>query len=171
MSSRSELLHAYHDGELGALRRWQVRRWLARDASARRELEALAAVGAAVRSAQPAAPVPDLWGALEGRLRSIDAEREVQAARAGGLRLAALLRPAAAGAALAAVVAAVALFLRPGPDPALDAGAPSATGVVRWLDTRGKTVMVLDQGEATIIWLLQAEGDQAGREGGWLGII
>ena len=31
MSSRLELLHAYHDGELGPLRRWQVRRWLARD--------------------------------------------------------------------------------------------------------------------------------------------
>jgi hypothetical protein len=38
-------------------------------------------------------------------------------------------------------------------------------GVVRWLYTRGRPVMVLDRpGDATIIWLLdETPGDQTGR--------
>ncbi len=141
MSSRLELLHAYHDGELGALRRWRVRRWLARDPAARSELEALATLGEAVRQAQVAPPAPDVWAGLEGRLRSIDAEREARASGAGsGLRLGPMLRPAAAGAVLAAVVAAFALFLAP--------EASTHAGVVRWLDTHGQAVMVFDEGDA-----------------------
>lgn len=164
MSSRLERLHAYHDGELGALRRWQVRRWLARDPAARRELEALAAVGEATRQAQPVPPRLELWGDLEGRLRSIDAERDTAGSQArSGSRLGPLLRPAAAGAVLAAVVAGVALFLGP--------GASHGGGVVRWLDTRGQAVMVLDEGDATIIWLMQPDADRAGRRGGRLGLI
>jgi anti-sigma factor RsiW len=142
VSSRLELLHAYHDGELGALRRWRVRRWLARDPAARSELEALATLGEAVRQSQVAPPAPDVWAGLEGRLRSIDAEREVSGSAAGsGLRLGSMFRPAAAGAVLAGIVVAFALF------------------------------MVLDEGDATIIWLMQPDADQAGRKGGWLGLI
>ena len=164
VSSRLELLHAYHDGELGALRRWQVRRWLARDPAARSELEALARLGEAVRQSREVPPVPDVWAGLEGRLRSIDAEREAPASAAGsGFRLGSLLRPAAAGAVLAAVVAGFALFLAP--------EASTHAGVVRWLDTHGQAVMVLDDGDATIIWLMQPDADQAARKGGWLGLI
>jgi anti-sigma factor RsiW len=167
VSSRLELLHAYHDGELGPLRRWQVRRWLARDAAARRELEALAGVGEAVRQAYPAPPAPDLWAGLEGRLRSIDAEGEAAEATRSperlGLRLGPFYRPAAAGAVLAAVVAVFVLLLGPEATP--------QAGVVRWLDTHGQSVMVLDEGDATIIWLMQPDADQAGGGGGWLGLI
>lgn len=161
MSSRIELLHAYHDGELGVLDRWRVRRLLARDGAARRELEALAAVGEAVRESwQEPAPL-DVWAGLEGRLRAIDAERE--SATPARSPFGPLLRPAAAGALLAALVVGVALFL--GPE------ARSGGGVVRWLDTHGQAVMVLDAGDATIIWLMQSDADQAGRRGTWLGLI
>ena len=161
MSSRLELLHAYHDGELGALRRWRVRRWLARDPAARSELEALATLGEAVRQSQVAPPAPDVWAGLEGRLRSIDAEREVSGSAAGsGLRLGSMFRPAAAGAVLAAVVG------RSLPC-SWDRRPPPSGGVVRWLDTHGQAVMVLDEGDATIIWLMQPDADQAGRKGGW----
>jgi anti-sigma factor RsiW len=158
------MLHAYHDGELGALRRWRVRRWLARDPAARRELEALAGIGEAVRQAQVAPPAPDVWAGLEGRLRTIDAEREAsKPSEASGFSLGSMFRPAAAGAALAAVAVGFALFL--GSEPSAQAG------VVRWLDTHGQAVMVLDEGDATIIWLMQPDADQAGRKGGWLGLI
>jgi anti-sigma factor RsiW len=164
VSSRLELLHAYHDGELGALRRWRVRRWLATDPAARRELEALATLGEAVRQAQVAPPAPDVWAGIEGRLRSIDAERDVSESAVGSrLRLGSMFRPAAAGVVLAAAVVVFALFL--GPE------APTKAGVVRWLDTHGQAVMVLDEGDATIIWLMQPDADQAGRKGGWLGLI
>ncbi len=161
MSSRLELLHAYHDGELAALRRWRVRRWLARDPAARRELEALATLGEAVRRAHVAPPAPDVdvWAGLAGRLRSIDAEREASESAAGsGLRFGSMVRPAAAGAVLAVVAVAFAFFLRP------EASTP--VGVVRWLDTHGQAVMVLDEGDATIIWLMQPDADQASRGGG-----
>ncbi len=163
MSSRIELLHAYHDGELGRFDRWRVRRLLARDAEARRELEALAAVRRAVRDSWEEPPAPDVWAGLEGRLRAVDAEREGTTTAPSPWGLPSLLRPAAAGALLAALVAGVALFL--GPEPS------SGGGVVRWLDTHGQAVMVLDQGDATIIWLMQPDADQAGRWGTWLGLI
>jgi anti-sigma factor RsiW len=164
VSSRLELLHAYHDGELGALRRWRVERWLARDPAARSELEALATIGQAVRQAQTVPSAPDVWAGLEGRLRAIDAEREASGApAASGFRLGSMFRPAAAGAVLAAVAVGFALFL------GTEAGTQG--GVVRWLDTHGQAVMVLDEGDATIIWLMQPDADQAGRKGGWLGLI
>jgi hypothetical protein len=133
---------------------------LARDPAARSELEALARLGEAVRQAHAAPPAIDVWACLEGRLRSIDAERDVAGSAAGsGLRLGSLFRPAAAGAVLAAVVAVFALFLEP--------EAATQAGVVRWLDTHGQAVMVLDEGDATIIWLMQPDADQAARKGGW----
>jgi hypothetical protein len=45
-------------------------------------------------------------------------------------------------------------------------GATSKPGIIRWLDTGGRGVMVLEeQGNATIVWLLDAPEDEAG-EGG-----
>jgi anti-sigma factor RsiW len=156
----SELLHAYHDGELGRLARWRTRRRLARDPAARAELARLAELRAAVREVAGGAPAPDLWAGIAARLGALDADLErgapaVPSPALAGLR--AWLRPLAAGAVAAAAAAAWLLFSAP--TEAVD------EGVVRWLYTRGRPVMVLDRPEdATIIWLLdETPGDQTGR--------
>jgi anti-sigma factor RsiW len=162
----SEVLHAYHDGELGRLARWRTERRLARDPEARAELVRLARVRSAVREAASGAPVPELWPGIAERLAALDAElgREATAGRGvspvlspAGAGLRAWLRPLAAGAAVAAAAAAWLVFSAP--TEAVD------QGVVRWLYTRGRPVMVLDRPEdATIIWLLdETPGDQTGR--------
>ena len=67
--------------------------------------------------------------------------------------LAAYSRPLAAVAVTAAL--ALALFL----GIMEDAVSPTP-GIIRWLDTGGRSVMVLeDQGDATIVWLLDALED------------
>jgi hypothetical protein len=67
--------------------------------------------------------------------------------------LAAYSRPLAAVAVSAAL--ALALFL----GIMEDAAAPTS-GIIRWLDTGGRSVMVLEhQGDATIVWLLDAADD------------
>ena len=67
--------------------------------------------------------------------------------------LVAYARPLAAIAATAAL--ALALFLG-----IMEDAAPPAPGIIRWLDTGGRSVMVLeDQGDATIVWLLDALED------------
>jgi anti-sigma factor RsiW len=158
----SEVLHAYHDGELGRLARWRMRRRLARDPAARAELARLAELRAAVREVAGGAPVPDLWTGIAARLGALDADLErgggapaVPSPALAGLRT--WLRPLAAGAVAAAAAAAWLLFSAP--TEVVD------EGVVRWLYTRGRPVMVLDRpGDATIIWLLdETPGDQTGR--------
>jgi hypothetical protein len=73
--------------------------------------------------------------------------------------LAAYSRPLAAVAVTAAL--ALALFLG-----IMEDAAPPAPGIIRWLDTGGRSVMVLeDQGDATIVWLLDALEDEIS-EGG-----
>jgi hypothetical protein len=158
----SEVLHAYHDGELGRLARWRTQRRLARDPAARAELDRLAELRAAVREVAGGAPAPDLWPGIAARIGAPDADLELEGgapavpspALAG---LHAWLRPLAAGAVAAAAAAAWLLFSAP--TEAVD------EGVVRWLYTRGRPVMVLDRPEdATIIWLLdETPGDQTGR--------
>jgi hypothetical protein len=67
--------------------------------------------------------------------------------------LAAYSRPLAAVAVTAAL--ALALFLG-----IMEDAAPPTPGIIRWLDTGGRGVMVLeDQGDATIVWLLDALED------------
>jgi hypothetical protein len=67
--------------------------------------------------------------------------------------LAAYSRPLAAVAVTAAL--ALALFLG-----IMEDAAPPTPGIIRWLDTGGRSVMVLeDQGDATIVWLLDALDD------------
>jgi len=73
--------------------------------------------------------------------------------------LAAYSRPVAAVAVSAAL--ALALFLGIMEDAALP-----TPGTIRWMDTGGRSVMVLeDQGDATIVWLLDALEDESS-EGG-----
>jgi anti-sigma factor RsiW len=163
-SRESEILHAYHDGELGALARWRTRRRLARDPSARAELARLAELRGLVRELAADPPTPDLWPGVASRLGAIDAAAGREAStpgRTGPSILRAWLRPLAAGALVAAAATAWLVL-----------SAPTETaqgGVVRWIYTKGKPVMVLEGGEdATIIWLLdETPGEQTrGRRAG-----
>ena len=155
MSERERELHAYHDGELSVFGRWRVRRWLAGDSAARRDLAWLAEVRALLREQQAEAPAPDLWEAIRAELPSrapaaVPAQ-ELRSGWSGGwLRW---LAPAAA-----AAVAALALtFGVPWGD------APDGRSV-RWLDAGGRAAMVLqDDREATIIWVLDAPDRVSGR--------
>ena len=67
--------------------------------------------------------------------------------------LASYPRPVAAVAVSFAL--ALALFLG-----IMEDAAPPTSGIIRWLDTGGRSVMVLeDQGDVTIVWLLDAPED------------
>jgi anti-sigma factor RsiW len=145
-------LHAYHDGELGRWSRWRLERRLRRDPRLRRELAQLERLGALVREAAPAAGTPDLW---DGIARRLPAAAE-PAPGFGGLSW---LRPAASAAAAAAAVAAVVWLAWP-------EGAAPPGGAVRWIDSGGRPMLVLDQGvdaDVTIIWMLDGPAERAGR--------
>ncbi len=148
-----EDLYAYCDGELTGLARWRVRRWLARSGEARSELKILALGAEWTREVdQEAASGPDLWQAIAARLPAIDAAR----VEGDGASSGAWLRGLGLSAAAAAGAAALAFFLL----------SPQTGGAeaVRWLDTGGRPVLVLE-GEATIIWLLDAPSSDLSREG------
>lgn len=156
------LLDAYHDGELGRLRRWRVGRHLDGCPACRAELASLGGVGAWVREAVPAPPdaAPDLWSEirwqLPARARSTAGERSGAAwrpVRAG-------LRTPALGAAV--VASALALLVLVGPPDLF--GSAGGT-VVRSLNTHGRPVMVLNgPDDATIIWLMDEEGVQGAED-------
>ena len=153
-----ERLQAYHDGELRGLARWRVMRRLARDPEARNELAALARVGALVREAVPEARSPDVWNDIAGRLRSLDAERGLEAEGRREPAKWGWLTPVTAGAVLAAALAVFAVFFAPSDR--------AEAGVVRWLESEGQPVMVLEGAEgATIIWLMGNGSEQAGGPG------
>lgn len=148
-----EDLHAYCDGELTGLARWRVRRWLARSGEARRELEILTLGAEWSREVdEEAASGPDLWEAIAARLPAIDAAR----VEGDGASSGAWLRGLGLSVAVAAAAAALALFLL----SPQTGGAP----VVRWLDTGGRPVLVLE-GEATIIWLIDVPTSGVSLEG------
>ena len=144
-------LHAYHDGELGRWSRWRLERRLRRDPRLRGALERIERLGGLLREAAPAAAAPDLWDGIARRLPAA-------AESAPGLGWPVWLRPASAAAA-AAVVAAVAWL-------AWFEGAAPSGGAVRWIDSGGRPMLVLDAGvEAgvTIIWMLDGPAERAGR--------
>jgi hypothetical protein len=173
-------LNAYHDGELGGLRRWIFERRLARLPELRAGLEALRQLTRSVQGLHPQSPSVDVWDDIALRLPALDAPRDGQRQRGDGRGqgrderwepraagrewrgldwLTAGSRPFAA-AAVAAVLA-LALFLG-----IMDDAAPPTPGMIRWLDTGGRSVMVLeDQGDATIVWLLDAH-EEVDSEGG-----
>ena len=166
-------LNAYHDGELSGLRRWLFERRLSRSPRLRAELEELKRLARWVQGAGVQPPSADVWDDIALRLPGIDAEfeeqrqrREEQRQRRDGRRewrgmdwLAAYSRPLAAVAVTVAL--ALALFLG-----IMEDAASPTPGIIRWLDTGGRSVMVLeDQGDATIVWLLDAVEDGSS-EGG-----
>ncbi len=153
-----EDLHAYYDGELRGLARWRFERRLGRSPALRRQLDALASLGGLVRETEGAAAAPELWDRIAQGLSAIDAQREEARQQGGAAWI--WLRPAGVLAAAAAVAAAVYLGR-------FEAAAPHA-GVVRWLDSGGRAVLVLEEdaeNEVTIIWMLD-EAVEGARRGG-----
>jgi len=145
-------LHAYYDGQLGTVARWWWRRRIARSPRLNRQLVQLVEVGNWVRQAD-LQQTPDLWDQIALRLPAIDAVRADTPAEASGLLRWTGLRPVMAAAATAAAVVAVALVT-------IGDGPGQRAGAVRWLDTGGRSVIVLDDPEtATIVWLLESPGE------------
>jgi anti-sigma factor RsiW len=155
----SERLHAYHDGELRGLARWRFERRLARDPAMRQQLEVLAETGRLLREAAAEAAAPDLWEAIRLRLPALDAQRAeaAEALAAPRSRLWALSPWVGVGVAAAALALAI----------GVEWGDASLPGSVRWIDSRGTPLMVLqDDRKATIIWVIEGEpGDFSGRSG------
>ena len=141
-------LQAYHDEELSRLRRWRMRRRLARDPHLARELRALAELSDRLREfEEPTPPGPDLWPEVRRRLP----DREPTIAPPWSLWKPGLAAGLAAAVGLALVVG-------------IGGGRPAAESV-RWLDARGSALMVLqDDAEATIIWVPGPEPDELSYE-------
>jgi anti-sigma factor RsiW len=155
----SERLQAYYDGELHGLARWRFERRLARDPAARQELSALKETGRLLREVESESAALDLWEAIRLRLPALDAQRaEVDEAHGGARsRLWALSPWVGVGVAAAALALAI----------GVEWGDASDLGSVRWIDSRGTPLMVLqDDSRATIIWVIEGEpGDLSGRSG------
>jgi len=155
------LLHAYHDGELSGLRRWRFERRLRRDPALRRALSGLRGLSAQLEALESEAPSPDVWDAVALRLPAADARRAEAAARAQrrGRLPAWWLAPLGAAVATAAVVLAV-VFGGFWSTP------QTSGGVVRWIDSGDRSVMVLDDDpDTTIIWVLDGAVEGATRGG------
>jgi anti-sigma factor RsiW len=160
MSERDQArLHAYHDGELSALARWRFERELERRPALRGELAALRALRGALQDLDGSVAAPDLWDAVATRLPA-SAVREPRRERTWEGRGAIWwLAPIGAAAATAAIVLAVVyggLFSQP----------TERGGSVRWIDSEGQSVMVLDDDpDTTIIWILDGAIEGASRGG------
>ncbi len=154
-ASELERLHAYHDGELTGLARRRFERRLRQSPALQRELAEIARVGEWVRAGHAEPESPDLWDQIAMRLPAEDARRaETGTRRRPGWWLA---WPGAAVAATAGLALAVSLGW-------FDEEAPAAGGVVHWLDTGGRDVMVLEGApDTTIIWVIDGPGTAARR--------
>jgi len=151
-----EELYAYYDGELRGLARWRFERRLRRSPELQRQLDELAGIGKLVREAEGEAVGPELWDRIAQRLPAVDAQREEAAGESGAGW--SWLRPA--GALAAAAVVAVAVYLG-----TFETVAPEG-GAVRWLDSGGRPVMVLEAdagSQTTIIWMLEDAVEGAAR--------
>jgi anti-sigma factor RsiW len=159
MSRDERTLHAYHDGELRGLGRWRFERRLSRSPELRTELEALRQLAVWTRECEADRPTADLWDHIALRLPAIDAQRAEPPHRTARGFAAAAARPLTALALTGAL--ALALFLG-----IIRDGSTPAPGVISWLDTGGRSVMVLeDQGGATIVWLLDPATEGASVRG------
>ncbi len=154
-------LHAFRDGELPFWKRRRVARHLARDAAAQREVASIAEIGALLREQAASLAAPDLWAGIRAQLPTaprpapLDAD-DAQPALTSWL-------PGWLGAAIA--TASVAAVMASG----LGSGDAAPVESLRWLDSKGKPVMVLqDDRDATIIWVLSKpkRTSTSGREGG-----
>jgi anti-sigma factor RsiW len=155
----SEQLQTYYDGELHGLARWRFERRLARDPAVRQELLALEETGRLLREVEGEQAAPDLWEAIRLRLPALDAQRAELEEAPGVARSRLWALSPWVGVGVAAAVLALAIGVEWG-----DASVP---GSVRWIDSRGKPLMVLqDDSQATIIWVIEGEtGDLSGRSG------
>jgi anti-sigma factor RsiW len=164
-------LQAYHDGELAGFARFWMERRIARSADLRARLAELDALSSLVRQAVPAVAGADLWDEIAPRLAAVDVERglsagrgrdlEVEAGNGSGSGLGWLFGPVGAFAAAGAAAIALAFVL------ASSDTAP--VGVVHWLDSGDRNVMVLDgEDDVTVIWVFDPNLDGAalgGRSG------
>ncbi|HEX5068285.1 MAG TPA: hypothetical protein VFY49_19350 [Myxococcota bacterium] len=159
-ASNDELLHAYHDGELSALARWRFERELRRSPGLQRQLASLRGMRGALQALDTAAGAPDLWESLRPRLAGARAQERARAASGGrGRGIIWWLAPIGAAAATAAAVLAV--FYG-----GFFASSPAAGGTLRWIDSEGRSVMVLDDDpETTIIWVLDGATEGASTGG------
>ena len=172
VSKAERALYAYHDGALSGRARRRFERSLERDPALGSELRLLREVRALAREVDGEVETPDLWEQIALRLPAEEALRaEERAEREGRVSgWSSLLsgrrwqRLAPLGAVAAAALMAL-LITRFWPTPV----AGSATGgVVRWVDSGDRSIMVLgDDGEtgATLIWLLDAPTEGAARGG------
>ena len=156
-----EMLHSYHDGELSGFRRWRFERQLRRSSALQAELLRFASLGDALRARDATAPAPDLWDAIAQRLPAVDARAaevvEDAPSWPSWLSPAGWFKPIGA---LAATAAVAAVFYG-----GFWQEAPVAGGVVRWIDSGDRGVIVLDDDpEITIIWVLDGAV-----EGAWIG--
>ena len=139
---------------MGRVSRWLFERRLARSATLQRELETLDSLGCWARDLdENLGATPDLWDGIALRLPAEDARRADDLAASAPTGVGApWIRPFGAAAATAAVVLAVAIgVLSRDTAPA---------GVVRWMDSGRRSVMVLEDGaDTTIIWLLDDRVD------------
>ncbi len=144
-------LDLYHDGELRGFRRWRFERLLQRNPGLQRELETRTQLGALIREAAPEPESPDLWADI-----AVGGQRADEKAKAPWWRE--WLRPLRVAPVLAGAAAAMALFVVPvGEDPGIQ-----AEGVVRSIVSKGRPVVVLDDGEeATIIWFLDGDSESS----------
>jgi len=162
--SDERALHAYHDGELRGFSRWRFERRLERSPALKRELRGIAELGELLREREAQAPGPELWERIALRLPAADARHAAELALRGRARRLAWLAPFGAAVATLVVAALVAeRWLMP--------AASERAGVVRWMDSRGRSVMVLEEDEqnaTTVIWLLDGE-QSVGTTGGGRG--
>ena len=162
MSARdrvSEQLQAYHDGELHGLARWRFERKLARDPAAKQQLSTLEETSRLLREVETENAAPDLWEAIRLRLPAPNAKRfEVEEAPPEPrFRLWTLSPWVGVGVAAAALALAI----------GVEWGDASVPGSVRWIDSRGKPLMVLqDDSRATIIWVIEGESGDLSRRSG-----
>ena len=151
--SDERALHAYHDGELRGFSRWRFERRLGRSPALQRELRGIAELGALLRDREAQAPEPGALGAhraaAAGGGRAARGRVAARVARAAAGWLAPL------GAAVATLVVAALVA-----EQWLTPAATERAGVVRWIDSGGRSVMVLEEDEqnaTTVIWLLDGE--------------
>lgn len=146
-SWRERKLMAYHDGELSWASRWLLERTLRRDPSARGELEFWGEVGEVLRKEAGEEAAPDLWAAISGRLEPTVESEGAPPGRHWNWRWPEL-------AAALATCLAIGWW-------ALVSDSVAGAESIRWLDSGGKTVMVLqDDAEATIIWVPGPEPEE-----------
>ena len=157
--SNDELLHAYHDGELSRLGRWRFERTLRHSPALQRELASLRQMRGALQALDGTADAPDLWESLRPSLAGARAKARDGAISEGrGRGIIWWLAPLGAAAATAAVVLAV--------YGGFFASSPATGGTLRWIDSEGRSVMVLDDDpDTTIIWVLDGAMEGAARGG------